>query len=440
MFLDRVEVHVQAGAGGPGAVSFRREKFIPMGGPDGGDGGRGGSVLAVAKAGLDTLSDYRYRHHFKAQSGTNGEGNERHGKKGEDLWLEVPPGTVVRELRSGRILADLMAEGDRTVLCAGGRGGRGNARFKGPTQRAPRIAERGEPGASGSFVLELRIVADVGLIGAPNAGKSSLLAALTRATPKVADYPFTTLHPELGMLDEGGGQALLADLPGLIEGAAEGRGLGHDFLRHVARTRLLLQVVDVGTEGAEEAERTIEQIRAELVAFDQELASRPRLVFLNKIDLTGAAQVAAEVGQWLEAKGVEHRSGSAASGQGLAELKAQLLRALSALPKAAPLQVEATPEVLATAFVVRQDAAGIRVIGKTVERRVAMTDMQNPEAVQRLANYLRRKGVERALASLGVARGAEVQVGEVTLVWRPDLVIPRRRAGKAAPRHEDAAP
>ncbi len=440
MFLDRVEVHVQAGAGGPGAVSFRREKFIPMGGPDGGDGGRGGSVVTVATQDLDTLSDYRYRHHFRAKPGANGEGNQRHGKKGEDLVLPVPPGTVVRELATGRILADLMLPGDRAVVCQGGRGGRGNARFKGPTQRAPRIAERGEPGAHGSFVLELRILADVGLVGEPNAGKSSLLTALTRATPKVADYPFTTLHPELGMMDEGGGQALLADLPGLIEGAAEGRGLGHDFLRHVSRTRLLLHVVDVGTASAAAAKASITQIEAELAAFDPELAARPRLVFLNKLDLTGADQVAAAVSQWLADRGLEALSGSAATGLGLSALKERLIRQLAQLPKPLPLAVEARPQVLATAFVVRQDEGGTRVIGQTVERRVAMTDMQNPEAVQRLANYLRRKGVERALAAIGLTSGAEVQVADVTLIYRPDLVIPRRRAGKAVARHEDAAP
>ncbi|MHB1506110.1 MAG: Obg family GTPase CgtA, partial [Sulfobacillus sp.] len=320
------------------------------------------------------------------------------------------------------------------------RGGRGNARFKGPTQRAPRIAERGEPGAHGSFVLELRILADVGLVGEPNAGKSSLLAALTRATPKVADYPFTTLHPELGMMDEGGGQALLADLPGLIEGAAEGRGLGHDFLRHVSRTRLLLQVVDVGTASAAAAKASITQIEAELAAFDPELAARPRLVFLNKLDLTGADQVAAAVSQWLADRGLEALSGSAATGLGLGALKERLIRQLAQLPKPVPLAVEARPQVLATAFVVRQDEGGTRVIGQTVERRVAMTDMQNPEAVQRLANYLRRKGVERALAAIGLTSGAEVQVADVTLIYRPDLVIPRRRAGKAVARHEDAAP
>ncbi len=440
MFLDRVEVHIQAGAGGPGAVSFRREKFIPMGGPDGGDGGRGGSVVAVAQPSLNSLADYRYRHHFKAQPGLNGEGNQRHGKKGEDLLLPVPPGTVVRELGTGRVLADLTEPGQRAVICQGGRGGRGNARFKGPTQQAPRIAERGEPGEHGSFVFELRMLADVGLVGLPNAGKSSLLAALTRATPKVADYPFTTLQPELGMLDEGSGQALLADLPGLIEGAAEGRGLGHDFLRHVARTRLLLQVVDAGGGDAEGARLAIEQVEAELVAFDAELALRPRLVFFNKLDLTGSDAVVAELGPALVERGLEVLSGSAASGEGLDALKARLIRRLAELPPPPPLAVESRPKVLATAFVVRRDEGGVRVVGETVERRVAMTDMLNPEAVQRLSNYLRRKGVERALTALGVARGTEVQVGDVTLVWRPDLVIPRRRAGKAAPPNEEAAP
>lgn len=291
-FVDEVEIEVEGGRGGDGCASFRREKYVPFGGPDGGDGGDGGHVYLVAEEGLNTLVDFRHRRRFRAERGANGMGREMTGRSGADLELAVPVGTVVTDADTGELIGDLTEHGQRLLVARGGRGGLGNVHFKSSTNRAPRQFTRGTPGERRRLRLELRLLADVGLLGFPNAGKSTLLRAVSAATPKVADYPFTTLHPHLGVVRVGPGQSfVMADIPGLIEGAAEGAGLGIRFLRHLARTRLLLHLVDLDPpEGPQAIVPQIQAIERELVHFDPELAARPRWLVFNKIDRLDPAE------------------------------------------------------------------------------------------------------------------------------------------------------
>jgi GTP-binding protein len=428
MFLDQVTIFVRAGDGGGGAASFRREAHVPRGGPDGGDGGRGGSVYLTIDPGQTSLSDYRHKHHFRAGSGGRGSGSRRHGKAGGDLTLAVPPGTAVLEAESGALLADLVASGQRTLVARGGRGGLGNTHFATATQRAPRHAQKGEPGEERRLRLELRLIADVGLVGLPNAGKSTLLAALTAATPRIADYPFTTLEPGLGVLDLASvdpadeRRPTIADLPGLIEGASSGAGLGHAFLRHVERTRVLAHVVDLGVA---DPERDYQTVREELRLHDEALLDKPTLVVANKLDLP-------EAGAGLEAfRAARAREGlpvvavSATAGQGLPEL----VRALAAmLPDAAELarppettrvvvhRLETGPE----GFSVSREADGFRVRGRRVERLAAQTDFQNEESAERFQRDLTRLGVERELMRAGVEAGDTVRIGRQELEWEAE--------------------
>lgn len=329
MLIDRAKIYVKGGDGGRGCVSFRREKFVPKGGPDGGDGGRGGSVILEAAAGLATLVDFKYRQHLRAGRGGHGEGARRTGRSGADLVVPVPAGTVVRDAATGRLLADLVEPGQRVVVARGGRGGRGNARFATPTHRAPRRAEPGEPGEERWLEVELRLLADAGLVGLPNAGKSTLLRRVSSARPRVGAYPFTTTDPVLGAVELPDGRGfVLADLPGLIEGASQGAGLGHDFLRHIARTRVLIHVVDVAA-GPDVVER-YRIVRRELQRYDPKLAGRPALVALNKVDLPeGRARV--EVARAaLAAEGVQALPVSGATGEGTDALLAAIADRLEA--------------------------------------------------------------------------------------------------------------
>src|SRR5215213_211342 len=339
MFLDRVKVFLRAGDGGDGASTFRREAHVPRGGPDGGDGGRGGSIVLRVDPGQTTLRDFQYRHHFRASPGGRGTRARRHGKAGEDLVIGVPPGTGVFDDAGGELLADLVATGQTAVVARGGRGGLGNTHFKSPTHQTPRHAQRGEPGEERWIRLELRLIADIGLVGLPNAGKSTLLAALTAADPKIADYPFTTLEPNLGVmdLDDGERRPTIADMPGLIEGASEGAGLGLAFLRHVERTRVLVHVVDGGSR---DPEWDLGVIRDELRAHDPALLERPMLVAFNKLDLPAAAEA------WPSFRAARERDGlavvriAASTGLGLSELRAELGRLL---PPAAELTAPPEP-------------------------------------------------------------------------------------------------
>src|SRR3954470_23155307 len=317
MFLDRVKIWVDAGDGGDGAATFRQEAHVPRGGPDGGDGGRGGSIHLRVDPGQTTLRDFQYRHHFKATPGGRGTRSRRHGKAGDDLVLDVPPGTAVYDDDSGALVAHLVAVGHRAMVARGGRGGLGNTHFKTSTHQAPKHAQKGEPGAEGWLRLELRLIADIGLVGLPNAGKSTILAALTAATPKIADYPFTTLEPNLGVMELGEldeRRPTIADVPGLIEGASSGAGLGHAFLRHVERTRVLVHVVD-GASRDPEWDHSV--IREELFAHDPALLKKPLLVALNKIDLPAAADAWPAFRRARAAEGVDAVAISATAGEGL---------------------------------------------------------------------------------------------------------------------------
>jgi len=333
VFVDEVEIHVRAGDGGRGCVSFRREKFVPRGGPNGGDGGRGGSVILEADEGLGTLLDFRYRRHYAAPRGGHGEGSDRHGANGGDLVLRVPVGTTVRERDTGLLLGDLTADGERLDIARGGRGGRGNARFATSTHRAPRHAEPGEPGEERGLRLELRLLADVGVVGFPNAGKSTLVARLSAARPKIADYPFTTLVPTLGLVRLDVERSfVIADVPGLIPGAAEGKGLGLRFLRHLERTRVLVHLLDLDPATGRDPVEDWRTIQAELRAYSPELAARPQLVAANKIDLEGAAPRLKRVVAMGRRRRLPVFPLAARTGHGLAELRAAIGAALAAAP------------------------------------------------------------------------------------------------------------
>jgi GTP-binding protein len=428
MFLDQVTLFVRAGDGGAGAATFRREAHVPRGGPDGGDGGRGGSVYLHVDVGETTLREYRVRHHFRAAAGGAGGRAQRHGRAGADLELTVPPGTAVFDDASGDLLADLVARGQRVLIARGGRGGLGNVHFATATQRAPRHAQKGEPGEERRLRLELRLLADVGLVGLPNAGKSTLLAALTAARPRIAAYPFTTLEPNLGVLDLAVLDAAderrptIADVPGLIEGASAGAGLGHAFLRHVERTRLLLHVVDLA---ADEVERDFQTIREELRLHDAALLDKATLVVANKLDLPPARDHLARFRAARRREGLKVNAVSALTAEGIPELLAALARAL---PEAARLGVPPQsagvvvhrPEPRASGFVVEREGDGFRVRGRRVERLAAQTDFANEESAERFQRDLARLGVDEQLRRAGVAAGDTVRIGSLELAWEEE--------------------
>ena len=425
MFLDQVTLTVSAGAGGDGAATFRREAHVPRGGPDGGDGGRGGSIYLIVDAGQTTLGEFRFKHHFRAEPGGKGTGNRRHGKAGGDLELAVPPSTVVFTSDS-QLLADLVAPGQRLLVARGGRGGLGNTHFATSTHQTPTHALKGEPGKEQRIRLELRLIADVGLVGLPNAGKSTLLAALTAANPRIAAYPFTTLEPNLGVLDLEAvdpsdlRRPTLADLPGLIEGASAGAGLGFAFLRHVERTRVLVHVVDVA---AANPERDFDIIRDELRARDPRLLEKTTLVVANKTDLTEAREHLPTFRAARAAEGLEVVGISAQAGEGMDELLAVLARLL---PDAATLASPGEPagvvvhrvDAMDTSFSVeREEDGGYRVRGKRIERVAAQTDFEREESAERFQRELARTGVEKELIRAGVTDGDLVRFGDVELEW-----------------------
>jgi GTP-binding protein len=424
MFLDDVRITVKAGAGGDGAATFRREAHVPRGGPDGGDGGRGGSVYLRVDVGETTLRDFRYKHQFRATPGGRGERARRHGKSGDDLFLAVPPGTAVMDGETGALLADLVAVGQAAMVARGGRGGLGNTHFATSTHQAPKHAQKGEPGEERTLRLELRLIADVGLVGLPNAGKSTLLAALTAARPKIAAYPFTTLEPNLGVMDLGiddGRRPTIADVPGLIEGASSGAGLGHAFLRHVERTRILLHVVD----GASRDPRwDHDVIRDELGAHDAALLEKPILVAFNKLDLAAAREAWPTFEREARASGIKALAISADTGEGLDALRDAVA---GLLPDAAGL---AEPPEPAGVVVHRLEAAGdgfaleledeaYRVSGKRIERLVAQTNFENEESAERFQRELVRTGIDGALRKAGIRPGDAVRIGLTELEWDP---------------------
>ena len=416
-FLDRARITVRGGDGGKGVITFRREAHVPRGGPDGGDGGRGGDVILRADAQLASLGDFRFKHDFAAESGGAGAGSNRSGKAGKDLVVRVPAGTTVRDPATGTEVVDLVTEGVEIVAAKGGRGGRGNARFVSSTRRAPRIAEDGQPGERRDLVLELRLIADVGLAGLPNAGKSSLLAALTRARPKIADYPFTTLTPNLGVarLDER--ELVVADIPGLIEGASAGAGLGEEFLRHIERTRLIVHVVDASRE---DPLADIDVIDRELAAYGHGLEDRPELVALNKIDLAEARDRVPGLVETLAARGREALAVSAATGEGTDRLAKRLFSLVGPRPvPEAPAAAERRIVFAGSARDVRveREDGGFRVRGDRVERLAAGIDWESGDASAYFHRLLQRTGVERRLREMGVKQGDTVRIGALELEW-----------------------
>jgi GTPase len=431
-FVDRVVIHATAGAGGNGCASVHREKFKPLGGPDGGNGGRGGSVVLVVDPGVHTLLDFHHRPHATARNGKQGQGGFKAGANAEDLELRVPDGTVVFDAR-GEIVADLVGAGTRFVAAEGGRGGLGNAALASAARKAPGFALLGEPGESRDLVLELRSMADVGLVGFPSAGKSSLVAALSAARPKIADYPFTTLVPQLGVVTAGEDVFTVADVPGLIPGASEGRGLGLDFLRHIERCSVLVHVVDCATyEPGRDPVSDVQALEDELTrytpALGGELADRPRLIALNKIDVPDAAEMADLVAEELRDRyGWPVFPISTASRAGLRELSfamAEQVRAhRAAQPVAEPTRIVLRPQAVDdSGFTIEPDPelpGGFIVRGARPERWIRQTAFDNDEAVGYLADRLARLGVEDALAEAGAQPGCPVTIGDVTFDWEP---------------------
>ncbi len=452
MLHDRAKIYVQAGAGGDGSASFRREAHVPRGGPDGGDGGHGGAVTLVCDDSLRDLQWFRHKAHYRAGRGGHGEGSQRHGADGRELEIAVPPGTqiVAVDGAEGGDLAgrrwELLAAGQRASVARGGSGGKGNKRFATPTRQAPRFAERGLPGEEGWLELQLKLLADVGLVGLPNAGKSSLIARLTRAAPKVASYPFTTLSPVLGVLDGDDRQLVLADIPGLIEGASEGAGLGHEFLAHVERTRLLVHVLDVapqlsGEEGAD-ALANFETIERELAAHDARLAELPRVLALSKCDLVDQQRASAAVAEWQARLGPETPviATSSATGAGLRELSGELLRRVPADEASDRTPAGASPaaagangavEELAEHIVFRPAAdsgfaverigpSAFAVRGRGIERLLARYDTDNEDAMAYFEGRLRRIGVLKALQAAGFEAGDEIEIAGSVFELDPD--------------------
>ena len=426
MLYDRARIFVAAGAGGDGCLSFRREAHVPRGGPDGGDGGHGGAVVVQCDPALRDLQAFRRRQHFRAQRGGHGSGALRHGRNGAELVVHVPPGTQV--LTEAGDVHDLTRPQQRVRAARGGAGGRGNKHFATATRQAPRFAERGLPGEEAWLELRLKLLADVGLIGLPNAGKSSLLARLTRATPKIADYPFTTLEPVLGTLEGAERQLIVADIPGLIEGASEGAGLGHDFLAHVERTQLLIHVLDLAPLDGSDPLTNHATIERELALHDPQLASRPRILALSKSDLVAAETVAARTATWRTRLGgdVPVFVTSSVTGEGLSELSAQLLRSV---PVELPDEVLGEPELAehltfrpapGRGFRVERDGDGtFRVLGEGIDRLLARHDLDNEEALAHVEARLRQIGVIRALEAQGFQAGDGVEIAGVPFELDP---------------------
>ena len=419
MFFDEAKIYVKAGDGGNGCVSFRREKYVPLGGPNGGNGGKGGDVYLVVNPHLNTLISFKRRVHFKAQRGDHGRGKGQRGRQGDDVFVKVPLGTVARDADTGEFIADLMEEGQRALVAQGGRAGRGNAAFATSTNQAPRIAERGEPGQERWLYLELKLIADVGVIGVPNAGKSTLLSVVSAARPKIAAYPFTTLEPNLGVVALGDYTSyVMADIPGLIEGAHAGAGLGHEFLRHIERTRIIIHLLD-GASADPLADH--ESINEELALFDPELARKPQLVVLNKMDLPQAQALWPSVEQAMNAQGQTAMSISAVTGEGIKEMLRSVAEMLASLPKEEPAATEVkvfrpVEEVKALTITWEDDAWRVR--GTKAERVAAITNWDLDEAVQRFQRIADAIGLKAALRKAGVQTGDTVRIGEAELEWQ----------------------
>ena len=415
MFVDKARIFIKAGDGGNGCVSFRREKYIPAGGPDGGDGGRGGDVVFVADPALRTLMDFSYKRNFKAQNGTPGRGANMTGPSGETMRIPVPVGTVVYDEETGAVMANMDEPNKERRVLTGGRGGRGNAKFAKPTRRTPRFAQPGEQRAGRFVVLELKSIADIGLVGFPNVGKSTILSMLTRANPKIGDYHFTTISPNLGMCSVDGRSYVMADIPGLIEGASEGLGLGHDFLRHVERTRMLIHVLDVsGFEGRDPVE-DFEIIMGELERYSEELARRPMIVAANKMDIPPAEENLARLREYLEEKGIEVFPGSAATNQGLLPLMRKAAAMVDDLPESDYILEDFQEEEILEdrTFSIDQVEEGVfEVNGPLAEDIMRRVNLGDRDSLSFFAKMLEQNGIVDALRQHGAKDGDTVIMAE----------------------------
>jgi GTPase len=420
MFIDEVEIQVKSGKGGDGMMHFRREKFIPLGGPDGGDGGKGGDVILEVKSTLNTLSSFRQNQKFKAEDGVKGGPSQMSGRYGNDLILYVPPGTVIFDADTGELIGDLTQPGQQLNILKGGRGGRGNQHFATSRNQVPRTAEKGEPAQEKRIKLELKLIADIGLIGVPNAGKSTLLSVLTNAKPKIAPYPFTTLEPNLGVASiDDNTTVVLADIPGLIEGASQGAGLGHDFLRHVQRTRVLIHILDGLSE---DPVADYSQINSELSLFDPNLAKKPQLVALNKIDQPEVQEKQKDIQKKFKKLNVELMAISALARTNTRELLIKAHQKLADAPALdeveLPLPVYKPKEDPREFVVTREAANEWRISGAAIERAAAMTYWQHDGSVRRFQKIMETLGVDEALRKAGVQEGDTVAIGEFELEWQ----------------------
>jgi len=419
MFIDEVEIYVRSGKGGDGMVHFHREKYVPRGGPDGGDGGRGGDVILEVLPTLNTLSAFRHKSRYIAPDGARGGPNNMSGRSADNLVIPVAPGTLVYDKASGEVLGDLVSPGQQLIICKGGRGGRGSQHFATSRNQAPRNAEKGEPGQEKNLRLELKLIADIGIVGVPNAGKSSLLAAVSNAKPKIADYPFTTLEPNLGVAELDLDTVLvLADIPGLIEGAHSGAGLGDAFLRHIQRTRVLIHLLDGLSENLL---ADFSQINSEMALFDPQLAHKPQIVAVNKIDLPDVQERWPDLQAELQKRGVQAMVISAATGANVRELLWKAARLLAETPveerPVAALPVY-RPEADPSVFTVERTADGWQVKGEAIQRAAAMTYWEHEDSLRRFQKLLERLGVEDALRKAGVQEGDTVFIGDYELEWQ----------------------
>lgn len=424
MFIDHVKIFIKSGNGGSGAISFRREKYAPRGGPDGGDGGRGGHIIFEVRDNLSTLSEFHYKHQFQAENGSPGEATNRFGKDGADLRIAVPPGTIIRDTVNQRIIADLTEVGTEVIILKGGRGGRGNARFSSSTRQTPRFSEKGEPGVELWLELELKLIADIGLIGFPNAGKSTLISRISAARPKIADYPFTTLIPNLGVVDYKNQSFVAVDIPGLIEGAHSGIGLGDQFLRHIERTRLLVHLVDVSSFSGRDPWQDYCQINEELQLFNPVLANKVQLIVANKIDLPESQPVMEALCNQLPDQTVIPIS--AATGAGINDLLDKIIEKLAELPKAEAVPVaegemwfgaDREPSNAPLAIQVINDGIAFQVFNDALIKRIARFDLGNDESIQSLQKLLKRWGVITALVEAGIQEGDLVRIGDYEFIY-----------------------
>jgi GTP-binding protein len=419
LFLDRVKVFIRSGNGGSGAVSFRREKYVSRGGPDGGDGGRGGHIIFTVRDNLSTLSDFQFKHHFQAENGKPGEGGNRTGRDGEDLFIPVPVGTIIKNAETNEIIADLSDVGAEFIILRGGRGGRGNVRFATATRQTPQFSEKGEQGIEIWVELELKLLADVGLIGFPNTGKSTLLSSISAAKPKIADYPFTTIIPNLGVVSFKGQSFVAIDIPGLIEGAHQGIGLGDQFLKHVERTRLLVHLVDVSSYSGRNPFEDLQQINDEIRLFNPELAKKPQIIAANKIDVPEAKQVLETLCSKITPD-IKIFPISAYTGQGLDELLNQIIEKLAVLPLDSgfvpiPDKLKSFEDDY-TINIVKEGNLFI-VQNKELLRRVARFDFENDDSIRSLQKLLKSWGVIKALSDAGVKEGDSVKIGDFEFIY-----------------------